>query len=62
MSSFVKSIIPTKIVGKDLTRWIIIIIAFLLHRTIYGLRDSLRAKIVNLKVMRDYRILKLRKT
>lgn len=61
MSSFVKNIIPTKIVGKDLTRWIIIIIAFLLYRTIYGLRDSLRTKIVNLKVMRDYEDFKTEK-
>jgi class 3 adenylate cyclase len=58
VSSFIQGIIPTKIAGKDMTRWIVIIVAFLLNRLFSNLRERYRDKMTKLRVRRDYEELK----
>jgi class 3 adenylate cyclase len=58
ISSFVQHIIPTKIAGKDMTRWIIIVVAFILYGTFVNMKEWGRSKTARLKVMRDYEELK----
>lgn len=54
ISLFIRGIIPTKIAGKDMTRWIVIIAAFLLNRLFGNLRERFRDKMTKLRVRRDY--------
>ncbi len=54
VSSFIQGIIPTKIAGKDMTRWIVIIAAFLLNRLFSNLRERYGDKMTKLRVRRDY--------
>ncbi|OGW36811.1 MAG: hypothetical protein A2Y97_06060 [Nitrospirae bacterium RBG_13_39_12] len=56
--SFVKSIVPTKIAGEDITRWVVI--AFILVMgSIFGfIKVKFRNKLAGLKVKRDYEELK----
>jgi class 3 adenylate cyclase len=61
ISSFVQHIIPTKIAGKDMTRWIIIVAAFILYVTFANMKEWGRSKTARLKVMRDYEELKKQK-
>lgn len=61
ISSYVRDIIPTKIAGRDLTRWIIIIAAFILYRSFANLRERYRNKITDLRVIKDYEDLKIQK-
>lgn len=61
ISSYVQHIIPTKIAGKDMTRWIIIVAAFILYRTFANIKEWGRSKTARLKVMRDYEALKKQK-
>lgn len=58
VSSFIHGIIPTKIAGKDMSRWFVIIVAFLLGRLFSNLRERYRDKMTKLKVRRDYEKLK----
>ena len=58
ISSFVQHIIPTKIAGKDMTRWIIIVAAFILYGTFANMKEWGRSKTARLKIMRDYEELK----
>jgi len=58
ISLFIHGIIPTKIAGKDVTRWIVIVAAILLSWLFSNLRERYRDKITKLKVRRDYEELK----
>jgi len=61
ISSYVQHIIPTKIAGKDMTRWIIIVVTFLLYGTFANMKEWGRSKTARLNVMRDYEELKKEK-
>ena len=61
ISSHVQQIIPTKIAGKNMTRWIIIVAAFILYGTFSNMKEWARSKAARLKVMRDYEDLKKEK-
>ncbi len=61
ISSFVQGIIPTKIAGKDITHWIIIVAAFIFFRSFYNLKEHFRNKTVNFRVIQDYEDLKTQK-
>jgi hypothetical protein len=39
ISSYVQHIIPTKIAGKDMTRWIIIVVACILYGTFANMKE-----------------------
>lgn len=54
ISSVIQDIIPTKIAGKDLTRWIAIVAALLLGMFLNNIQGRYRNKVVQLKVKRDY--------
>src|SRR3989304_8858603 len=45
VSLFVQDIIPTKIAGKDVTRWIVIVAAFLLGGSFSNLKERYRNKV-----------------
>ena len=58
VSLFVQDIIPTKIAGKDMTRWIVIIAAFLLGGSFSNIKGHYRNKVTRLKFKGDYESLK----
>jgi class 3 adenylate cyclase len=61
ISSYVQHIIPTKIAGKDMTRWIIIVAVIILYGTFANMKEWGRSKTARLKAMRDYEELKKQK-
>jgi class 3 adenylate cyclase len=54
ISSFVQSIIPTKVANYDLTRWIVIVCALILGGFFSRTQQRFRDKIANLRVKIDY--------
>jgi class 3 adenylate cyclase len=58
VSLFVQDIIPTKIAGKDMTRWIVIMAAFLLGGSFSNIKGHYRNKVARLKFRGDYESLK----
>lgn len=58
ISSFVQSIIPTKVANHDITRWIVILCALILGGFFRSVRQRYRDKIINLRVLVDYEELK----
>ncbi len=58
ISSFVQSIIPTKVANHDITRWVVIAFALILGGFFSNVQERYRGKIANLRVKVDYEELK----
>ena len=55
VSSFVQSVIPTVVFKKDLTRWIIVVAAFLLCSFFLNFRDVFKHKLAQIKTKKEYK-------
>ncbi len=54
LSALIRDVIPTKVSGQDLTRWIGIAVSFVLFRIFMNLRGRFENRMTNLRVISDY--------
>jgi class 3 adenylate cyclase len=54
VSSFIRSVIPTRVLGTDVTRFIVIIGAFFLIGVPGGVKEQFRGKLSRLKLRKDF--------
>jgi len=53
-AGLIRDVMPTKIYGYDLTRWIGVLLAFVFFRIFMNLKDRLENRSNNLKIINDY--------